>query len=524
LTAMVEENQKQVEQLRADHDQARATMQAELVAHREMRNARINERLSHPELCDSASPQVPPPNTDVPVAPEVVRSEPFYCVTLDELNKTGTLNEQLTRALAQREADNEKLTEELAQREADNEKLAEELVQREADNEKLTEELAQREADNEKLTEELAQREADNEKLAEELAQREADNEKLTEDLAQREADNEKLAEDLAQREADNEKLTEELAQREADNEKLTEELAQREADIEKLAEDLAQREADNEKLAEDLAQREAVIEGAEADASKTIEGVYSRCRELEELAARRELAATGDVDILERELADALVQLKALEGENAALAALLAAKKAEMVEASDAAGKSVRELESRLSAAVSEASHERAMAEKLISTTRGALTAMVEENQKQVEQLRADHDQARATMQAELVAHREMRNARINERLSHPELCDSASPQVPPPNTDVPVAPEVVRSEPFYCVTLDELNKTGTLNEQLTRALAQREADNEKLTEELAQREADNEKLAEELVQREADNEKLTEELAQREADNREA
>ncbi|EKF30604.1 myosin heavy chain, putative, partial [Trypanosoma cruzi marinkellei] len=129
------------------------------------------------------------------------------------------------------------------------------------------------------------------------------------------------------------------------------------------------------------------------------------------------------------------------------------------MVEASDAAGKSVRELESRLSAAVSEASHERAAAEKLINTTRGALNAMVEENQKQVEQLRADHDQARATMEAELVAHREMRNARINERLSHPELRDGTSPQTPPPDTDVPVAPEIVRSEPLYSVTLDELN-----------------------------------------------------------------
>ncbi|RNF02862.1 myosin heavy chain, partial [Trypanosoma rangeli] len=320
---------------------------------------------------------------------------------------------------------------------------------------------------------------------------------------------------------AENEKLTEDLADREAENEKLAEDLAQKEAENEKLAEDLAEREAENEKLAKELLERDVYLEGLQTDTSRSLGCVESRCRALEELVAARDAAAALEVDVLEGELAEALVQLKVVESENAALHVLLGVKNAEMAEVNEAALGNVRELESRLAAAEAEVREERGKQEKLMSTTQGALRAMGEENQRRVEQLRADYDEVHAAMQAELAAHREMRAARINARLSHPGLCHGGPPQLPPPRNDVPIEPEVLRYEPVYSVTLEEFTETRESKYELEQNLAQKAAENEKLAEDLAEREAENEKLAEDLAEREAENEKLAEDLAEREAEN---
>ncbi|RNF08152.1 myosin heavy chain, partial [Trypanosoma conorhini] len=326
---------------------------------------------------------------------------------------------------------------------------------------------------------------------------------------------------DLAEKEAENGKLAEDLAEKEAENGKLAEDLAEKEAENGKLAEDLAVKEAENGKLAEALAAKDVHLEGLQTDVGKSLESVRSRCRELEELAAAREVAAAEEVDVLEGELAEALVQFKALEGENAALLALLAAKNAELRDANAAALTKLSELESRLASAEAEAREERDKADKLMATTQGALRAMGEENQQQLQQLRADHDEARAAMQAELAAHREMRIARINARLSDPDLCHSAPPQTKPASNEDPMEPEVLRSEPLYSVTLGEFSKARALNDQLELDLAEKEAENGKLAEDLAEKEAENGKLAEDLAEKEAENGKLAEDLAEKEAQN---
>ncbi|RNF21073.1 flagellar attachment zone protein, partial [Trypanosoma conorhini] len=225
--------------------------------------------------------------------------------------------------------------------------------------------------------EELNELRNTNEKLAEEMLDKAVIIQKLAEELTEKEAENEKLAGELLEKAEVVEKMAENFIQKEADNEKLAEEILEKAEVVEKLAEDLAEKEAENEKLAEDLAVKDVHLEGLQTDVGKSLESVRSRCRELEELAAAREVAAAEEVDVLEGELAEALVQFKALEGENAALLALLAAKNAELRDANAAALTKLSELESRLASAEEEAREERDKADKLMATTQGALRAM---------------------------------------------------------------------------------------------------------------------------------------------------
>ncbi|RNF02861.1 flagellar attachment zone protein, partial [Trypanosoma rangeli] len=176
-----------------------------------------------------------------------------------------------------------------------------------------------------------------------------------------------------------NEKLAEEVLEKATLLDKLAEEMLEKEAENRKLAEDLAEREAENEKLAKELLERDVYLEGLQTDTSRSLGGVESRCRALEELVAARDAAAALEVDVLEGELAEALVQLKVVESENAALHVLLGVKNAEMAEVNEAALGNVRELESRLAAAEAEVREERGKQEKLMSTTQGALRAMGE-------------------------------------------------------------------------------------------------------------------------------------------------
>ncbi|KAH9597602.1 hypothetical protein LSM04_004646 [Trypanosoma melophagium] len=96
---------------------------------------------------------------------------------------------------------------------------------------------------------------------------------------------------------------------------------------------ELNQQRVANEQLAEELVEKVAQNDALQQEAKDSVDRFGGRCRELEDRAAEMEEVAAENMDVVEGELADVLVQLKALEGENAALAALLSSRYAEIAD-----------------------------------------------------------------------------------------------------------------------------------------------------------------------------------------------
>ncbi|CAD2214946.1 hypothetical protein, conserved [Angomonas deanei] len=290
LQKNLEEQQAENEELKKENEQ----LADEVGAFRAKRNEALDAREKDGDLPVDTRAVPADEAVSTAVTPEQIAADPLYCATLDELNAARAANDELQKALEEQQA-------QLEEQQAQIDELVKDAEAKEEQSGALARDLDQQK---DELQKNLEEQQAENEELKKE-------NEQLADEVgAFRAKRNEAL--DAREKDGDLPVDTRAVPADEAVSTAVTPEQIAAEPLYCATLDELNAARAANEEL-----------QGKNDELQKNLDEQTGDNEKLADLAAERERVLEEDKQAMEGELADLVAQLKALEGENAALSAL---------------------------------------------------------------------------------------------------------------------------------------------------------------------------------------------------------